>query len=123
MAGVIAVLSLGVLAAALVKLAGGTEAQSPASTRTITTLGATAPATTAATVPTITAPTTSTPTTTSGSTTPTPGSTTPTKTSTVPGTSGLPSGSGEKLRIEELRKRTGISTEKLRKLGLLPTNK
>jgi hypothetical protein len=115
---------MGVLAAALVKLAGGTEAQSPASTRTITTLGATAPTTTPATVPTITAPTTSTPTTTSGGTTPTtPGSTIPNKTSTVPGTSGLPSGSRERLRIEELRKHTGISTEKLRKLGLLPANK
>jgi hypothetical protein len=120
-AAVIAVLSLGVLAAALVKLAGGTEPQSPASTRTITTLGATAPTTTAATVPTITTPTTSTPTTTPGIATP--GSTTPTITSTVPGTSGLPSGTREKLRIEELRKRSGISTEKLRKLGLLPANK
>jgi hypothetical protein len=118
-AAAVAVLSLGVLAAALVKLAGGTEPQSPASTRTITTLGATAPTTTAATVPTITTPTTST----TSTTTTTPGSTTPTKTGTVPGTSGLPSGSREKLRIEELRKRTGISTEKLRKLGLLPANK
>lgn len=115
-AAVIAVLSLGVLAAALVKLAGGSEAQSPASTRTVTTLGAAALTTTAATVPTVTTPTTSTATTTPGITTPTPGS-------TAPGTSGSAAGARERLRIEELRKRTGISTEKLRKLGLLPANK
>jgi hypothetical protein len=119
-AAVIAVLSLGVLAAALVKLAGGSEAQSPASTRTVTTLGAAAPTTTAATVPT---PTTSTATTTPGITTPTPGGTAPTSTSTAPGTSGSAAGARERLRIEELRKRTGISTEKLRKLGLLPANR
>lgn len=79
---VVAVLSLGVLAGALVKLAGGSSSQTPATTTTVTTaVGALTPTVTTATTPTITTQTTPGATTT---TQPTTASTAPAI--TVPGT-------------------------------------
>jgi hypothetical protein len=127
---IVVVLSLGVLAAALVKLAGGSASQSPATTRTITTAAALAPATTPTTAGTTTQTTTgiTTPgaatTTTSTSTTTTPG----TGVSTVPSSTGAGTGTGtgaltpakRRSILEAIRKHSGISVERLRKLGLLP---
>lgn len=121
---IVVVLSLGVLAAALVKLAGGSGSQSPATTRTITTAAAVAPTATTAGTSTQT---------TTGITTPGAGTTTTsTPTTTAPGTgvSAAPSSTNtgpttltpakrQKI-LEEIRKRSGISVERLRKLGLLP---
>lgn len=89
---VVAVLSLGVLAAALVKLAGDSGPAKPATTTTVTTtspaaLSATTPATPTASTTPVLPPASSTPTTTTPSTpqSTTPSTTAPGKTTSTPG--------------------------------------
>jgi hypothetical protein len=76
---VVAALALGVLAAALVKLAGGSGPSSAASTTTVTTPAASAPVTPTTTLPAVSTPTASTtaPSTTPGAGTPTTGASAP----------------------------------------------
>ncbi len=131
-AALVAVLSFGVLAVALVKLAGGSGQERPASTRTVTTLSSAPAAAPTATAATATVPTTSTTPLPTLSTPTTPGAsgtaprTTPSTkagaSATTPGSTQLTPGARNEL-IERLRKRTGISVERLRKLGLLPAKK